>query len=61
MCSRSLSFKLHVLVLLFHLTCKEKECKDKQRYYVSSVHIKNHSANPLDILYKEIISKYAQQ
>ena len=50
-----------MLVLLFCLTCEEKEPKDKQGYYVSSVHIKNYSANPLDISYKEISSNYAQQ
>ena len=40
---------------------QRKGTEDKQRYYVSSVHIKNYSANPLDISYKEISSKYAQQ
>ena len=49
LCSDRLSL-LHckVLVLLFQLTPKEKETKDEQGYYVSSVHIKNNSANPLD-------------
>ena len=53
-------FKLHVLVLLFCITHEEKEPEDEQRYYVSSVYIKNYSANSLDTLY-EISSNYAQQ
>ena len=40
---------------------EEKEPKDEQGYYVTSVYIKNNSANPLDISYKEISSNYAQQ
>ena len=40
---------------------RKSESEDEQEYYVSSVHIKNYSANPLDIAYKEISSNYAQQ
>ena len=50
-----------MLFLIFCLTHEEKEPEDEQGYYVSSVHIKNNSANPLDISYKEIGSNYAQQ
>ena len=40
---------------------KKRNPKMSKVYYVRSVHIKNYSANPLDISYKEISSNYAQQ
>ena len=48
----SLSLLHHkTLFLLFWLTPKEKEPEDEQGYYVSSLHLKNYSANPLDTLH----------